>query len=126
MSGSAQTGSRLTRWSGSFTDLSVADQRAVAELVKAGGAIQGSVEDILPRLRRTRMVALLREGERREVLHPGEPPDRAVVDLEEETALVPAQTAPEAQGCDRPGHGAVRWLFGAAPAEKTIMALICR
>lgn len=55
--------SGLTHWSGKFADLRLADQRAVAELVQAGGAIQGSVETILPRLRRTRMMVLLREDE---------------------------------------------------------------
>lgn len=71
MSGVPEAGSGLARWFGSFVDLSLADQRAVAELVKAGGTIQGSVEDILPRLRRTRMMALLREGERGRIVGAG-------------------------------------------------------
>ena len=63
MSSDSSSENRFVRWSGSFADLSLADGRAVAELVKAGGAIQGNVEDILPRLRRTRMMTLLREVE---------------------------------------------------------------
>lgn len=62
MSGGLEAGNKLAPWSGSFADLSLSDQRSVAELVKAGGAIQGSIEDILLRLRRTRMMTLLREG----------------------------------------------------------------
>src|SRR3546814_8746206 len=71
MSGVPKAGSGLARWFGSFADLSLADQRAVVELVKAGGAIQGSVEEILPRLCRTRMMALLREGERGRIVGAG-------------------------------------------------------
>lgn len=63
MSGGPEAGNQLARWSGSFADLRLLDQCAVAELVKGGGAIQGSVEEILPRLRRTRMITVLRKGE---------------------------------------------------------------
>lgn len=63
MSGGPEFGNRLAVWSGRFADLSLSDKRAVAELVKSGGAIQGSLEDILQRLRRTRITTLLREAE---------------------------------------------------------------
>lgn len=63
MSRGPEPENQLVRWSGSFADLSFSDRRAVAELVKVGGAIQGSVEDILQRLYRTRIVTLFREVE---------------------------------------------------------------
>lgn len=47
-------------WSGVFVDLSLDEQRSVARLVKDGGAIEGTVEDIFRRLKRTRKLALLR------------------------------------------------------------------
>lgn len=53
----------LWSWSGCFLDVATADQYAVAQLVKDGGAIVGAVDEILPRLRRTRMVTILREGD---------------------------------------------------------------
>ena len=62
MSRGPEPENRFARWSGSFADLSHSDRRAVAELIKAGGAIQGSVEDILQRLHRTRIMTLFREG----------------------------------------------------------------
>lgn len=49
-------------WSGSFDDLVSDDQFAVAELVVRGKAVAGTVDEILPRLKRTRCVALLREA----------------------------------------------------------------
>jgi len=48
-------------WSGRFDDLNDVDQRAVAQLVKKGGAVTGTIDDLLARLKRTRCVALLRE-----------------------------------------------------------------
>lgn len=48
-------------WTGRFTDLGREDQRAVAALVKEGGAIPDSIEQILPRLARSHRVELLRE-----------------------------------------------------------------
>lgn len=48
-------------WSGNFNDLVPDDQRAVAQLVVAGGAVVGTVDDLLARLKRSRRVALLRE-----------------------------------------------------------------
>ncbi|WIW89576.1 GNAT family N-acetyltransferase [Sphingobium sp. V4] len=48
-------------WTGRFTDLEPKDQRAVATLVKEGGAIPDSTEQILPRLGRSHRVELLRE-----------------------------------------------------------------
>lgn len=71
MSGIPQIGNGLVRWLGSFADLSLIDQHEVAGLIKAGGAIHGSVEEILPRLRRTRMIALLREGNRGRIVGVG-------------------------------------------------------
>lgn len=47
-------------WSGIFGDLSLDDQRSVARLVEEGGAIEGTAEDIMLRLKRTRRLALLR------------------------------------------------------------------
>jgi hypothetical protein len=47
-------------WSGEFSQLDADDRRAVAELVKAGGAIIGTVAEIAFRLDRTRRIALLR------------------------------------------------------------------
>jgi hypothetical protein len=46
---------------GTFADLAPADQLSVAQLVKDGGAIIGTVEQIIARLKRTRKLALLRE-----------------------------------------------------------------
>lgn len=48
-------------WSGKFNDLSSDDQRAAAELVVLGGAVVGSVADILARLSRTLSITLLRQ-----------------------------------------------------------------
>jgi hypothetical protein len=48
-------------WSGSFDDLATDDQRSVAQLVVSGKAVDGTIEDLLARLKRTRCVALLRE-----------------------------------------------------------------
>jgi hypothetical protein len=47
-------------WIGEFRQLDANDRRAVAELVKAGGAIIGTVTEIALRLDRTRRLALLR------------------------------------------------------------------
>lgn len=49
-------------WSGEFSQLDADDRRAVAELVKAGGAIIGTVAEIAFRLDRTRRLALLRRA----------------------------------------------------------------
>ena len=49
-------------WVGKFNQLLPDDQRAVAQLVFQGKAVVGTVDDILTRLRRTRSVALLRDG----------------------------------------------------------------
>ena len=48
-------------WTGRFTDLGRDDQRALAALVKDGGAIPDTIERILPRLGRSHRVELLRE-----------------------------------------------------------------
>lgn len=48
-------------WSGDFNDLNPDDQRAVAQLVVRGKAVDGTVDDLLARLKRTRCVALIRE-----------------------------------------------------------------
>lgn len=48
-------------WSGNFNDLHADDQRAVARLVVEGKAVDGNVDDLLARLKRTRCVAILRE-----------------------------------------------------------------
>lgn len=48
-------------WSGRFTALDEEDQRAVATLVKEGGAIPDPIEQIPPRLARSHRVELLRE-----------------------------------------------------------------
>lgn len=48
-------------WSGNFDDLNVDDQRDVARLVVKGKAVNGTVDDLLARLKRTRCVAILRE-----------------------------------------------------------------
>lgn len=50
----------INRWFGAFDDLSSEDQLEVARLVKDGGAISGTVEQITQRLMRTRQLALLR------------------------------------------------------------------
>lgn len=63
MNAASDAKNRLWNWSGCFADLLAADQRAVAQLVQNGGAIEGTADQILPRLRRTRMVTILREGE---------------------------------------------------------------
>lgn len=63
MNAASEAESRLWNWSGCFADLAPADQRAVAQLVKEGRAIEGTVDEILQRLRRTRMVTMIREGE---------------------------------------------------------------
>jgi predicted GNAT family N-acyltransferase len=52
--------SGIIRWSGAFGDLSSDDQLLVARLVKEGGAIKGTLEEITQRLKRTRNLALLR------------------------------------------------------------------
>lgn len=52
--------SETNRWSGAFGDLSCDDQFLVARLVKEGGAIKGTVEQIAQRLERTRKLFLLR------------------------------------------------------------------
>lgn len=52
--------SDVNPWSGAFGDLSPDDQLLVAQLVKEGGAIQGTVEEITQRLMRTRNLTLLR------------------------------------------------------------------
>ncbi|MBZ6383661.1 hypothetical protein [Sphingomonas sanguinis] len=49
-------------WTGRFTDLGRDDQRAVAALVKEGGAIPDTIEQILPRLARSHRVELLRDA----------------------------------------------------------------
>ncbi len=48
-------------WSGDFNDLNLDDQRAVAQLVVRGKAVDGTVDDLFARLKRTRCVALIRE-----------------------------------------------------------------
>lgn len=48
-------------WTGRFAELDRNDQRAVAKLVKEGGAIPDTIEQILPRLGRSHRVELLRE-----------------------------------------------------------------
>ena len=50
----------VNRWFGAFRDLSSDDQLSVARLVKDGGAISGTVEEITQRLMQTRHLALLR------------------------------------------------------------------
>lgn len=47
-------------WSGDFNDLSPEDQRTVAHLVVRGKAVDGTVDDLSARLKRTRCVALIR------------------------------------------------------------------
>lgn len=47
-------------WSGEFGQLDADDRRAVAELIRVGGAIIGTVGEIALRLDRTRRLALLR------------------------------------------------------------------
>lgn len=47
-------------WSGAFDDLDFNDQRLLARLIEDGGAIEGTVEVIIQRLKRTRKLALLR------------------------------------------------------------------
>jgi predicted GNAT family N-acyltransferase len=47
-------------WSGTFGDLGSDDQHSVTRLVFEGGAIEGTTEQILVRLGRTRKLALLR------------------------------------------------------------------
>ncbi|MES0033034.1 hypothetical protein [Mesorhizobium sp. M0040] len=47
-------------WSGVFGELNSDDQLSVARLVDEGGAIEGNMEEIIPRLKRTRKIALLR------------------------------------------------------------------
>lgn len=47
-------------WSGVFGDLNSDDQLSVARLVEAGGAVKGTAEEIIPRLKRTQKLALLR------------------------------------------------------------------
>ncbi len=48
-------------WSGNFDDLHADDQRAVARLVVEGKAVDGTIDNLLARLKRTRCVAILRE-----------------------------------------------------------------
>lgn len=48
-------------WSGKFIDLMANDRRLVAQLVKDGGAIVGSINQIITRLCRTQKLVLLRE-----------------------------------------------------------------
>lgn len=55
-------------WSGNFNDLNPDDQRAVAQLVVKGKAVDGTVDDLLARLKRTRCIALLREAETDRIL----------------------------------------------------------
>lgn len=52
--------SEVNRWSGAFGELSSDDQLLLARLVKEGGAIKGTVEEITQRLKRTRNLALPR------------------------------------------------------------------
>lgn len=52
--------SEIYRWCGVFDDLNSDDQLSVARLVKDGGAIEGTVEKITQRLKRTSKVTLLR------------------------------------------------------------------
>ncbi len=52
--------SEINSWFGVFDDLSSDDQVLVARLVKAGGAIRGTLEEITQRLKRSRNLALLR------------------------------------------------------------------
>ena len=47
-------------WSGIFGDLNSYDQLSVTRLVEEGGAIEGTAEEIMMRLKRTRTLALLR------------------------------------------------------------------
>lgn len=47
-------------WSGVFGDLNSNDQLSVTRLVEDGGAIEGTAEKIITRLKRTRKLALLR------------------------------------------------------------------
>ncbi|WOJ88342.1 hypothetical protein RZS28_10875 [Methylocapsa polymorpha] len=51
----------LYSWSGGFADLISEDRRSVAQLVKDGGAIVGSIEQVTNRLDRTQMLALLHD-----------------------------------------------------------------
>ncbi|WP_272007810.1 hypothetical protein [Roseovarius sp. ZX-A-9] len=51
----------VVSWSGSFLQLAYDDQYAVAQLVKNGKAVVGTVEQILARLERTRCITVLRE-----------------------------------------------------------------
>ncbi|HEX7855017.1 MAG TPA: hypothetical protein VF503_15110 [Sphingobium sp.] len=55
---------QLHPWTGQFRDLGNDDQLAVARLVKEGGAVIGSLEAIVARLRRTQRLALLRIARR--------------------------------------------------------------
>jgi hypothetical protein len=48
-------------WSGNFNNLNTEDQCAVARLVVKGKAVEGTVDDLLTRLKRTRCVAILQE-----------------------------------------------------------------
>lgn len=50
-------------WIGVFHDLDMAGQLAVAQLVIEGRAVVGTPDQIIDRLKRTRMLALLRERE---------------------------------------------------------------
>ncbi|HPB23879.1 MAG TPA: hypothetical protein PLL48_16310, partial [Novosphingobium sp.] len=62
--------------------------------------------------------------ERREILRAPEPPDVAIVHLEEEATRVAAKTAMETQGCSRHGHCAGGWPLWAAPAEEESMTKV--
>lgn len=59
--------SAVESWVGSFDRLSLSEQKTFSALVKEGGAIQGTPEQILSRLKRTTRVALLRSNESLEI-----------------------------------------------------------
>ena len=44
MNAASDAKNRLWNWSGCFADLPAADQRAVAQLVQNGGAIEGTAD----------------------------------------------------------------------------------
>ncbi|WP_448658283.1 hypothetical protein ACPVPU_12520 [Sphingomonas sp. CJ99] len=54
---------KLFNWSGRFADLDSGHQNAIAQLIQEGGAINGTKEEILLRLQRTRKIAVLSERE---------------------------------------------------------------
>lgn len=54
---------KLFNWSGRFADLDSGHQNAIAQLIQEGGAINGTKDEILLRLQRTRKIAVLSEHE---------------------------------------------------------------